>query len=37
MDFLTEDMLKFIPAVVCILVLIIGSGIYLLVRWIKKK
>ena len=37
MDFLNEDMLKFIPAVVCILVLIIGDGIYLLVRWIKKK
>lgn len=37
MDFLTEDMLKFIPAVVCILVLIIGGGICLLVRWIKKK
>lgn len=37
MDFLTEDMLKFIPAMMCIIVLIIGGGIYLLVRWIKKK
>lgn len=37
MDLITEDMLKFIPAMMCILVLIIGGGIYLLVRWIKKK
>lgn len=37
MDFLDEDMLKFIPALMCILVLIIGGGIYLLVSWIKKK
>lgn len=37
MDFLDEDMLKFIPALMCIIVLIIGGGIYLLVRWIKKK
>lgn len=37
MDFLTEDMLKFIPALMCIIVLIIGGGIYLFVRWIKKK
>ena len=27
MDFLTEEMLKFIPAVMCIIVLLIGGGI----------
>lgn len=37
MDLITEDMLKFIPTLMCIIVLIIGGGIYLLVRWIKKK
>ena len=37
MDFLTEDMLKFIPTLMCSIVLIIGGGIYLLIRWIKKK
>ena len=37
MDFLTEEMLKFIPAVMCIIVLLLGVGVYLLVKWIKKK
>lgn len=37
MELLTEEMLPFIPAVMCIIVLLLGGGIYLLVRWIKKK
>lgn len=37
MELLTEEMLPFIPVVMCIIVLLIGGGIYLLVRWIKKK
>ncbi len=37
MAFLTEEMLPLIPFAVCIVVMLLGGGVYALVKWIKKK